>query len=174
MKERGKKGKKKFMCHMARVTCCVSAVGCHLWPLTCQWHQQPQTPLLVLLTKKTSLLCRLHAQTLPDATPSVSKIHPFSKIAFEPIQQFWYPSGYKISEKMFDLWLEAPFLTILAWRHRKDTLTKVLMNKWINEWRRYLQSSPWLCLGLLKILSELGNAKKYLVFWSVDYNMTKI
>ena len=29
-------------------------------------------------------------QTLPDATPPVGKIHPFSKIAvtFEPIQRF--------------------------------------------------------------------------------------
>ena len=39
--------------------------------------------------KKTSLLRRLQAQTLPDATPPAGKIHPFSKIAvtFEPIQQ---------------------------------------------------------------------------------------
>ena len=39
---------------------------------------------------KTSLLHRLQAQTLPDATQRVSKIHHFSKIAvtFEPIGQF--------------------------------------------------------------------------------------
>ena len=41
-------------------------------------------------------------QTLPDATPSVGKIHPFSKVAptFEPIQQFRCPSRSRISEQM--------------------------------------------------------------------------
>ena len=39
---------------------------------------------------KTSLLRRLQAQTLPDATPPIGKIHPFSKMAitFEPLKQF--------------------------------------------------------------------------------------
>ena len=36
--------------------------------------QQMHTPL------KTSLLGRLQTQTLPDATPPIGKIHPFSKI----------------------------------------------------------------------------------------------
>ena len=38
-------------------------------------------------------------QTLPDATPPVGKIHPFSKIAvtFAPMQQFRCPSGFRIS-----------------------------------------------------------------------------
>ena len=37
--------------------------------------------------RKTSLLRRLQAQTLPDATPPIGKIHPFIKIAitFEPV-----------------------------------------------------------------------------------------
>ena len=37
-------------------------------------------------------------QTLPDATPPVGKIHPFSKIAvnFEPIQRFRCPSRFRI------------------------------------------------------------------------------
>ena len=41
-------------------------------------------------------------QTLPDATPPVGKIHPFSKIAvtFEPIQRFRCPSRFRISDKM--------------------------------------------------------------------------
>ena len=36
---------------------------------------------------KTSLLSRLQAQTLPDATPPIGKIHPFSKmdVTFEPL-----------------------------------------------------------------------------------------
>ena len=36
-----------------------------------------------------SLLSRLQAQTLNDATPVIGKIHPFSRIAvtFEPIMQ---------------------------------------------------------------------------------------
>ena len=41
-------------------------------------------------------------QTLPDATPQVGKIHPFSKIGvtFEPIQQFRCPSRFRFSEKI--------------------------------------------------------------------------
>ena len=46
---------------------------------------------------KTSLLRRLQAQTLPDATPPIGKIHPFSNMAvtFEPPMRFWYPLGYR-------------------------------------------------------------------------------
>ena len=38
----------------------------------------------------TNLLHRLQAQTLPDATPPIGKIHPFSKMAitFEPLMHF--------------------------------------------------------------------------------------
>ena len=38
---------------------------------------------------KTSLLCRLQVQILPNATPPRGKIHPFSKLAvtFEPIRR---------------------------------------------------------------------------------------
>ena len=37
---------------------------------------------------KTSLLRRLQAQTLPEATPPIGQIHPFSKMAvtFEPLK----------------------------------------------------------------------------------------
>ena len=35
---------------------------------------------LCLFKLQTSLLRRLHAQTLPDEAPPVGKIHPFSKI----------------------------------------------------------------------------------------------
>ena len=40
---------------------------------------------------KTSMLRRLQAQTLPDATPPIGKIHPFSKIAvaFKPLMEFY-------------------------------------------------------------------------------------
>ena len=41
---------------------------------------------LLLGYSKTSLLRRLQAQTLPDATPPISKIHPFSKIAVNFVQ----------------------------------------------------------------------------------------
>ena len=37
--------------------------------------------LQIQLNCETSLLLRLQAQTLPDATPPIGKIHPFSKIA---------------------------------------------------------------------------------------------
>ena len=39
---------------------------------------------------ETSLMRRLQLQTLPDATPPMGKIHPFSKIAvtFEPLMRF--------------------------------------------------------------------------------------
>ena len=48
-------------------------------------------------SNKTSLLRRLQAQTLPDATPPIDKIHPFSKMAvtFEPIMEFLCPSGFR-------------------------------------------------------------------------------
>ena len=34
---------------------------------------------------------------LPDATPPIDKIHPFSKIAvtFEPVIQFWCSWGFR-------------------------------------------------------------------------------
>ena len=46
---------------------------------------------------KTSLLRRLQVQTLPDATPPIGQIHPFSKMAvpFEPLMGFWCPSGFR-------------------------------------------------------------------------------
>ena len=39
---------------------------------------------------KTSLLRRLQEQTLPDATPPIGKINPFSKkvVTFEPLMRF--------------------------------------------------------------------------------------
>ena len=45
------------------------------------------TILIQPYKKKTSLLRRLQAQTLPNATPSPGKIHPFSKnaVTFEQI-----------------------------------------------------------------------------------------
>ena len=47
--------------------------------------------------KETSLLCRLQAQTLPDATPPIGQIHPFIKMAitFEPLKRFWCPLGFR-------------------------------------------------------------------------------
>ena len=41
----------------------------------------------MFLHKKTSLLRRLQAQTIPDATPPIGKIHPLSKmdVTFEPL-----------------------------------------------------------------------------------------
>ena len=44
---------------------------------------------MLKVTLETSVLRRLQAQTLSDATPSMGKIHLFSKIAitFEPIIQ---------------------------------------------------------------------------------------
>ena len=47
--------------------------------------------------KKTSLLRRLQAQTLPDEAPPMGKIHPFSKMAvtFEPLMEFGCPLGFR-------------------------------------------------------------------------------
>ena len=55
-----------------------------------------------LKTEETSLLRRLQTQTLPDATPPLGKIPPFSKIAvtFEPVKQFRCPSRFQISKKI--------------------------------------------------------------------------
>ena len=46
---------------------------------------------------KTSLLRRLQAQTLPDATPPIGQIHPFSKMAVtsEPLMGFKCPSRFR-------------------------------------------------------------------------------
>ena len=42
-----------------------------------------------MIDEKKSLLRRMQAQNLQDATPSIGKIHPFSKIAvtFEPLMR---------------------------------------------------------------------------------------
>ena len=47
-------------------------------------------PLKITKCFKTSLLCRLQAQTLPDEAPPIGKIHRFSKITvtFEPLMGF--------------------------------------------------------------------------------------
>ena len=46
---------------------------------------------------QTSLLRRLQARTLPDATTPIGNIRPFSKmtITFEPLMGFWCPSVYR-------------------------------------------------------------------------------
>ena len=53
------------------------------------------------LRKETSLLRRLQAQTLPNATTPQRKIPPFTKIAvtFEPINQLRCPLRFRISKK---------------------------------------------------------------------------
>ena len=58
-------------------------------PTGFQFNLDQKFPFLSI---KTSLLGRLQAQTFPDATPPISKIHPSSKIAvtFEPMMQFWF------------------------------------------------------------------------------------
>ena len=50
-------------------------------------------------SKKTSLLRRLQAQTLPDATLPIGKINPFSKIAitFDPVMKLLCPLRFSIS-----------------------------------------------------------------------------
>ena len=52
--------------------------------------------------KETSLLRRLQVQTLPDATPPISKINPFSKITVTlgQVMQFGCPSRFRISKKI--------------------------------------------------------------------------
>ena len=49
-----------------------------------------QRHLKLLILEETSLLCRLQAQTLPDATPQIGKISPCTKMAvtFEPVMRF--------------------------------------------------------------------------------------
>ena len=46
---------------------------------------------------KTSLLRRLQAQTLPNATPPTGKIYPFTNMAvtFEPEMRFWCPLRFR-------------------------------------------------------------------------------
>ena len=51
-----------------------------------------------LKRRKTSLLSRLQAQTLPNASPPIGKIHPFRiTITFEPVMKFGWPSRFRIS-----------------------------------------------------------------------------
>ena len=49
--------------------------------------------------KKTSLLCRLQAQTRPDATPQIGKIQSCRQISvtLEPVMQLWWPLRLRIS-----------------------------------------------------------------------------
>ena len=47
-----------------------------------------------IIVNKTSLLCRLQAQTLTDATPPIGKIHPFSK-PVEPMMGLCCPFGFR-------------------------------------------------------------------------------
>ena len=52
--------------------------------------------------KQASLLRKLHALTLSDATPSIGKIHPLRKMAvtLEPVMSFECPSRFRISKKI--------------------------------------------------------------------------
>ena len=61
------------------------------------WVSEWQSDWMTLSDYQASLLCRLQAQTLPDATPSMGKIHPFIKmtITFEPLLEFWCPLGFR-------------------------------------------------------------------------------
>ena len=61
-----------------------------------------------------SLLRRLHAQTLPNATRPIGKIHPFSKMAvtFEPLMGFGCPLGFRM---FYDI---VYFITERAISHR--------------------------------------------------------
>ena len=70
--------------------------GCEISP-----KQQGVVDMWGGVAYMTSLLRRLQAQTIPDEAPPVGQIHPFSKIAvtFRPIQRFWCPSGFRMSEK---------------------------------------------------------------------------
>ena len=78
-----------------------------LCPLQCTGKQEiKDIPMLGRLfsvhwerSTKTSLLRRLQAQTLPNATPPLCKIPPMTKIAvtFEPIKRFRCPSRFRIS-----------------------------------------------------------------------------
>ena len=51
--------------------------------------------IMMRIMTKTSLLCRLQAQTLLDEAPSIGKIHLFSKIAVtvKPVMRFGCPLG---------------------------------------------------------------------------------
>ena len=40
------------------------------------------------------LFVYVYVQTLPDATPPIGKIHPFSKITFKPKKQFRFLGGF--------------------------------------------------------------------------------
>ena len=52
--------------------------------------------------KRNKLAAKAAGLTLPDATPPVGKIYPFSKInvTFEPIQRFRCPSRFRTFDKM--------------------------------------------------------------------------
>ena len=66
---------------------------------------------------ETSLLRRLQAQTISDATQTLGKIPPFTKIAvtFDPMKQFRCPLRFRIPPIVY-------FMTS-AWRRCKDIST---------------------------------------------------
>ena len=79
-----------LMPHQVSCRALISLTGSHVWPFhVWPFHTTNTTHNHPTFTK-TNLLPRLQAQTLPDATPPVGKIHPFSKIAitFELIRKF--------------------------------------------------------------------------------------
>ena len=58
--------------------------------------------------KTSQLAAQAAGQTLPNATLTAGKIHPFSKTAvtFEPIQQLKSPSIFRISENQYSLFYD--------------------------------------------------------------------
>ena len=72
---------------------------------------------LMLGWKQASLLRRLHAQTLPDATPPIGIINHFSKttVTFEPLMGF----DVVLDLKILDPFKIVYFITNGAWwRHK--------------------------------------------------------
>ena len=113
-------------CHVSNITCHVSHIICHMSRVICQVFfffffssgQRGETSwwmvccpkdypvyfiTMVIFYKNRSksfiknLLRRLQSQTLPDATPPIGKIHPFSRVTltFEPMIQISYPLRFR-------------------------------------------------------------------------------
>ena len=70
-----------------------------LWESLCKWGKSGKVFDLHYETRQGSPIAMHWLQTLPDATPSIGKIHQFRKraVTFEPMMQFLNPLRFRIS-----------------------------------------------------------------------------
>ena len=138
------------MCHMSRVMCHVSCVMCHVSRVTCHMSKKKLyfnflIFFLLLFLKKLDKVVEL-----VGGGSVINGAYPV---------QFMTESTI-INHLMVLIGPNGPNRT---WQRRKNILTIGLLNESVNEGQRCLQSSPWLCPGLviIYIFDKLPYLSKY-------------